>query len=412
MSIDRLSRRDFGKVFAAAAMTGAIPVSAAMPQGNNWAAVRSEFTLDEKIIVMNAANLCPATRNVNEVLFKYTRDLDANPSAQNRAKFNTGREDTRKKIASFLNVTPEEIVITRNTSEGNNFISSGIELKAGDEVVIFDENHPTNNDSWKEKAKRFGFTVKPVSIPTPPESPQAIVKAMTDAMTSRTKVLSFTHVTSTFGTVFPAKELCRIARERGVISLVDGAQSFGAFDLDLKEMGCDFFTASSHKWLMGPKEAGILYIRADAQAKLNPSEVGVIGGAVGASRVFERLGQRDDACFMALGEAIDFHNRIGKKQIQQQAIALGDALKKGLMKIPTLKMYSPTTPELSCAVVTFKPGTADVPKLYAWLYQTYGIACAARGGDTAGLRISPHIYNSLEQVDKVVAAVSEFMKKA
>jgi len=301
-------------------------------------------------------------------------------------------------------------VLTRNTSEGNNFVSSGIELKAGDEVVISDENHPTNNDSWKEKAKRFGFTVTPVTIPTPHNSSEALLKAMTSALTPRTKVLAFTHVTSTFGTIFPARELCRIARERGILTLVDGAQSFGALDLDLKDIGCDFFTGSSHKWLMGPKEAGILYIRSDAQTKLYPSEVGVLGGSVGASRLFERLGQRDDPCLMALGEAIDVHNRIGKKKIQQQSIALADALKKGVMKLPGVQMYSPTAPETSSAVVTFKPGAADVPKLYAWLYQTHGIACASRGGATAGLRISPHIYNSFEQVDKVVAAIGQFIK--
>jgi selenocysteine lyase/cysteine desulfurase len=292
MKTEGLSRRDFGKLFAVAALGHALPYAPAA--GDEWAAVRAGFDLDERYIVMNAANLCPAPRRANEVLFRYTRDMDANPSFQNRAKFSEGREQTRKKIAAYLNVLSEEIVLTRNTSEGNNFVSSGLELKAGNEVVIFDENHPTNNESWKEKSQRFGFTVKSVSIPTPPPS-EAIIKAMTQALTSRTKVLAFTHVTSTFGTVFPARELCRIARERGILTLVDGAQSFGVMDLDLKDMGCDFFTASSHKWLMGPKEAGVLYMRSDAQSKLWPSEVGVFGGQVGASKIYERLGQRDDA---------------------------------------------------------------------------------------------------------------------
>ena len=188
MTMDRLSRRDFGKFFAVAAANRRLPELSAAGQTNDWASIRSEFTLDEKLIVMNAANLCPATRTVNEVLFKYTRDIDADPSPHNRTKFSTGREETRKKIAAFLNVNPEEIIITRNTSEGNNFVSSGIELKAGDEVVIFDENHPTNNDSWKDKSKRFGFTVKPVSIPTPPPSADVLVKALT-AATGRAETL-------------------------------------------------------------------------------------------------------------------------------------------------------------------------------------------------------------------------------
>jgi selenocysteine lyase/cysteine desulfurase len=410
MQMNRLSRRDFGKIFAVAAAGHAVP--APNISQDEWAAVRAAFTLDANVIVMNAANLCPAIGSVNETLFRYTRDMDANPTSQNRAKFGTGREETRRKIAAHLNVSPEEIVITRNTSEGNNFVSSGIDLKAGDEVVIHDENHPTNNNSWKTKARRYGFSVKEVSIPTPPQSAETLIKAFSDVITPRTKVLAFTHVTSTFGTTFPAKELCRIARQRGILTLLDGAQSFGALDLDLNDIGCDFFTGSSHKWLMGPKEAGVLFIRRDAQSRLLPNEVGVYGGRVGASAVHETLGQRDDPCLMALGEAMDFHERIGKKKIELQSKALANALKQELMKIPGAHMYSPAEPELSSAVVTFRPGGANIQQMTQSLYQSIGFGCATRGGTTPGLRISPHVYNSFEQVEKVVAAISDFIKKS
>jgi isopenicillin-N epimerase len=410
MPIEDLSRRDFGKLVALAAVGRAAPALAV--QSDMWAAVRSEFSLDPRYIVMNAANFCPARRKVNEVLFRYTEDMDANPSQQARAKFGQGREETRRKIGAFLNVTAEEIVITRNTSEGNNLVSSGIVLKPGDEVIVHDENHPTNLTSWVEKAKRFGFTVKTVHIPTPPPSADALIKAFTDVITPNTKLLAFTHVTSTFGTTFPAKELCGLARERGILTLVDGAQSFGAMDLDLKAMGCDFFTGSSHKWLMGPKEAGVLYIRSDAQSRLVPSNYGVYGGTVGASRVFEQMGQRDDPTFMALGEAVDFHNRVGKKNIENQAKALANALKSELMKIPGVQMYSPAAPELVSAVVTFKPANANPGAMATALYETIGFAGATRGGDTPGLRISPHVYNSFEQVEKVVAAISDLIRKA
>jgi selenocysteine lyase/cysteine desulfurase len=335
--------------------------------------------------------------------------MDANPSQQSRAKFNEGREETRRKIAAFLNVTPEEIVITRNTSEGNNLVSSGIELKAGDEVVIHDENHPTNLASWQNKAKRYGFTVKAVHIPTPPPSVEALINPFVDAFTSKTKVLSITHVTSTYGSQFPAKQLCQLARERGILSLVDGAQSFGALEVDLKDIGCDFYTSSSHKWLMGPKEAGILYIRNDAQSKLWPSNYGVYGGTVGASKTFEQLGQRDDPTFIAMGEAIDFHVRVGQKKIEAQSKALAAALKKELIKIPGVHMHSPTAPEISCAILTFRPGNADINKMSASLYDKHGFAGAGRAD---GIRISPHIYNSFEQVEKVVAAIADYMKKA
>jgi isopenicillin-N epimerase len=410
MRMNEISRRELGKIFAVAAVGRVIP-SVAMT-ADEWTNVRAQFSLDQHYIVMNAANLCPASRPVNEVLFKLTNDMDSNPSFQNRDKFGKGREETRGKIAAYLNVAPGEVVLTRNTSEGNNFVSSGIELKAGDEIVLHDENHPTNLDAWKEKQKRFGFKVVPVHISTPPPSAESIIKAMTAAITPKTRVLSFTHVTSTFGTRFPAKELCQIARERGIITLLDGAQSFGALDLDLKDIGCDFFTGSSHKWMMGPKEVGVLYIRSDIQSKLWPSEVGVIGGQVGASKVFERLGQRDDPAIVALGEAIDFQMKIGKKNIERQAIALGTALKEGLKKITGIQMYSPSAPEISSAIVTFRPGSADLQKIYSWLYETRGIACTTRGGDAPGLRFSPHVYNSFEQVEKVVGAFQEYLKKS
>ncbi len=408
MTTRQFSRRDLGKLFAAASAGRALGAVAAPV--DDWAAVRAEFDLDERYMVMNAANLAPAPRPVNDVLFRYTKDLDGNVSFQNREKFTSGREETRKKLAAFLNVQPEEIVLTRNTSEGNNFVSSGIELKPGDEVVIHDENHPTNNESWKDKAKRFGFTVRPVSIPTPPSSVEAILKAFDQALTPKTKVLSFTHVTSTFGTLFPARELCRMARQRGILTLVDGAQTCGYLELDLKDMGCDFFTSSSHKWMMGPKEAGVLYVRSDAQSRLWPSEVGVIGGQVGASKIYERLGQRDDPCLMAFGAAVDFHMRVGRRRIEKQARTLADALKEGLRKIPGVHLYSPTAPELSSAVVTFRPGEADIQKMYRALYEKHGIGCAPRGGDKPGLRFSPHIYNSLAQVDQVLRAIHDSLK--
>jgi selenocysteine lyase/cysteine desulfurase len=410
--MEKFSRRDFGTFFAVAAVGRALPSIAPPAAADEWAAVRSAFILDPKFIVMNAANFCPATRNVSEIVFKYTRDMDSNPSQQSRAKFSEGREQTRRKIAAFLNATPEEVVITRNTSEGNNLVSSGIELKAGDEVVVHDENHPTNLASWQNKARRYGFTVKTVNIPTPPPSAEALIKPFVDALTANTKVLAFTHVTSSFGSQFPAKELCRIARERGILTLIDGAQSFGVLDLDLKDIGCDFFTGSSHKWLMGPKEAGILYIRSDAQSRLWSSNYGVYGGTVGASRTFEQLGQRDDPTFMAMGTAVDFHMRIGKKKIEAQAKALAAAVKNELRKIPGVHMYSPAVPEISGPVVTFRPGGADTSKMAAFLYEKIGFAGATRGGDTPGIRISPHVYNSFAQVEKVVAAISDYMKKA
>jgi selenocysteine lyase/cysteine desulfurase len=146
--------------------------------------------------VLNAANLCPSPAPVLEAMYRSTKDMDGDPSFDNRQKMSAGKEETRRLVARFLRVTPEEIVLTRNTSEGNNMVSSGLDLTAGDEVIVFADNHPSNNTAWTQKAKRFGYAVTTVSQPTPHPGPEYYLDAVRKAITSRTRVLAFTHQTS------------------------------------------------------------------------------------------------------------------------------------------------------------------------------------------------------------------------
>ena len=191
------------------------------------------------------------------------------------------KEVTRQALAEFLRVTPEEIVITRNTSESSNLVSSGLDLKAGDDVLLFSDNHPSNSVAWKEKAKRYGYRVNVVPAVNPHPGPEYYLDAFTKALTPQTKVLAFTHLTSTVGDLFPARELCRLARERGILTLVDGAQSFGLMDVDLREMDPDFYAGSGHKWPCGPKEAGVLFINRRSASRIWPSIYSAYPGAVG-----------------------------------------------------------------------------------------------------------------------------------
>ena len=250
-----VSRRDFTRLFAlggSAALfadplwaEAAPPRQALAPGGAAageafWKSVRAQFVMPPNLAVMNAANLCPASSPVLEALTRETRDVDQNPSPQNRARLSGAKENTRKALAEFLRVTPEEIVITRNTSESNNLVSNGLDLKAGDEVVIFSDNHPSNNQAWQEKSKRFGFTVTVVEQKNPHPGPEYYIDAFTRALTARTKVLAFTHFTNTVGDLFPAKEICAAARQRGVMTMLDGAQTFGALDVNLRDIDPDF----------------------------------------------------------------------------------------------------------------------------------------------------------------------------
>jgi hypothetical protein len=213
--------------------------------------------------------------------------------------FAKGKEESRKLMRLRLRVTPEEIVITRNTTEANNLVSSGLDLKAGDEVIVWADNHPSNLAAWQRKAQRFGFTV--VTAPLVPSHPgtDGYVDLFTKLFTPRTKLVAITHVNSNSGDLLPAAEICAAARSRGVLSLVDAAQSFGVLDNDLSAMKPDFFTGSLHKWPCGPKEKGVLFASLAVHDRIQPSIVGVYGGAVGLSRTFETNGQRDDSGFAA-----------------------------------------------------------------------------------------------------------------
>ena len=243
---------------------------------------------------MNAANLCPSSARVLDAYFNSTRSVDRDPSAQNRQNTKKGREAARRALATFLRVTPEEIVITRNTSESNNFVSSGLDLKPGDEVLILDDNHPSNDEAWRQKAERFGFTVHAVEQKNPHPGADYYIDAFRKQLTSRTKVVAFTHVTASVGDLLPAAELCALAREHGALSLVDGAQSFGVLDVDLSKMQPDFFSGSAHKWPCGPKECGVLFVNKRVHDRIKPSIVSLYPGDVGISKTMEAFGQRDE----------------------------------------------------------------------------------------------------------------------
>jgi isopenicillin-N epimerase len=420
-----VSRRDFTRLFAlgGSAALFADPVWAAQsrpapalaPGGAAsgdafWQTVREQFVMPPDLAVMNAANLCPASRPVLDTLAKETRGVDVDPSPANRARLMPEKEATRQALAGFLRVSPEEIIITRNTSESNNLVSNGLDLKPGDEVIVHADNHPSNLNAWREKAKRFGFTVVTIEQKNPHPGMDYYVDAYTRAMTPRTKVITFTHLSSTVGDLMPAKELCQAARERGVLSLLDGAQSFGLLDVDLSAIQPDFYSGSAHKWPCGARECGVLFVNKSAQDKLWPSIYSAYPGAVGLSRTFEGFGQRDEATMIALREALTFQNTVGRLAIEQRARALSTQLVTGLAKLPVTVWTSPEA-ERRAAVVSFLPGTLDANALAAALYTKDRVAITTRGGkDRPGLRVSPHFYNSPAEVDRLLAALGRYLK--
>jgi selenocysteine lyase/cysteine desulfurase len=372
-----------------------------------WSLVKRQFPLDDNLIYLNAANVCPASRPVLDRHAEFMRDFQSNPSFQNRAKYDAMRERLRGKVADMLRVTPDEIAISRNTSEGTNIVVKGVDLKAGDEVLITDHNHPSNNDSWKVRAQRDGFVVKSLPVRVPAASREELISQVEKAVTPQTRVIAITHVTSTTGIMYPAREIAEIARRRGIWMHLDGAQTFGALDMNLKEIGCDSYSTSAHKWLMGPLEAGILFVRSDRIPQVWPSIVtaGWTDHLKGA-RKLEVYGQRDDPRIVALESAVDFALLIGMRTIESRMRFLATSMKEQLSQVGGVKLKTNIEPELSGGVVKCDISRVPTKQAYDALWSEHRIAIAMTpSGDSQGLRFSPHIYNSREEIDRAVAAV-------
>lgn len=372
-----------------------------------WGIVKRQFMMREGLIMLNAANLCPSPISVQKKLFDLTRDVDSDPSFSSRAKFAGIKEKVREGIAQYVNVNADEIALVRNTSEGNNIVINGLQLGKGDEVVIWDQNHPTANIAWDVRAGRYGYRVIRVKTPENPLDGENLIRPFKKAITSRTKALCFSHVSNITGIRLPAKELCQMARSMGILTLVDGAQTFGTYPLFLHDIGCDFYTASSHKWFCGPRELGMLYVRRGMADSVFPSIVGVgweDSHAAGAKK-FETLGQQAVARFGAMLEAIAFHNTLWMLRISSRARLLADAVREGVKKrIPSARFVTPEKHQQSWGVIIFHIPDVDTSRVLEMLYRKYDVGCAVMGGN---IRFSPHLYNTLEDIDKAVYAVAQ-----
>ena len=374
-----------------------------------WHLVRAQFSFTEKKVPMNAANLCPSSRAVSERVSELTADIDRDCSSNNRGKFNGLREESRSKVAKQLGVSADEIALVRNTSEANNTINNGISLEEGDEVVLWDQNHATNNVAWDVRAARFGLKVKRVSTPKHPKSTHELIDTFIKALSANTKVLSITHVSNVSGIHLPARQIVEAAHAKGVYVHVDGAQSWGALDVNLRDIGCDSYSASAHKWFMGPKEAGVLYVKESNIPRIWPNVVAPgwgddVNPETTGARKFESLGQRDDACLAAIGTTVDFHDAIGAAQVEARMMELATALKAGLVEAG-LTLVTPEDPKLSGGVCIVEVERGKNREVKDRMYDEHGIAGAATGG----LRLCPHVYNTMEHVERAIQGMKAIL---
>ncbi len=370
-----------------------------------WKAIQSEFIIEKDLIMMNAANMTPTPKIVHETVIEHTRDMEANCSFQNRAKYGDLTQKSREFIAGFLGADADEIGFVRNTSEANNTVINGLDLGPDDEVLIWDQNHPCNNIAWHQRAERLGFKVVTVSTAETLNTEADLMAPFEAAINSNTKVLAFSHVSNQTGTTLPGKKLTELAHAHGAQCLVDGAQTFGYMDIDLHDMGCDFYTSSGQKWILGPREASFIYVKRSAQANLWPNivTVGWERSKANGAQKYESLGQRDDGRLWALGRAVEFHQMIGQDRIKARINYLANNLRDRLSKkVPNIRFLTEQADGLNSGILVALISNTDAPKAAKTIYDKYRISGAIGGReDVLRARLCPHIYVTMDQIESI-----------
>ena len=389
---------------------GALFAPQVRPSAPDWDALKREFPLEKGLLYMNAANIAPAPASVWRAYERQLRDFQANPSFQNREQYKALAETVRTRIARYVKAAPEEIAMQRNTSEGNNLIAQGVRLKAGDEVLITAHNHPSNDDSWKLRARQAGASVVTAPVPVGAKSPHELLDSIARRVTARTCVIAVSHFTNVTGLMYPVRELAQLARQHGAWLHVDGAQSFGWMNLDLRSLGMDSFTGSMHKWPMGPLESGILFVRRERIEQVSPAILShdYWSDDPRGIRKLELLGQRDDARLRGMEKTFDFLESLGAGAIEARTREIARKLRIALSKVPGAEVRGSGEEAVSGPVIKVYFAGRDLTRIYEALWNRHKLAAALTpSGDVSGIRFSPHVYNTEADIDAVAGALRE-----
>ncbi len=377
------------------------------PDGIYWNSIRKHFLFQDGLIMMNNGTLGPMPRPVYNTLIKCCKLQVTNPF-RCYDFIPRKKEEVRTKLAQFINASPDEVVITRNTTEGMNFVANGLDLKEGDEVLLSNMEHPGGLEPWKLKAKRYGIKIKEIPLGLPPRNVDEIVDSFQKAITPQTKVISISHTVYISGLIAPIKELSQMAHERGVLVLADSAHGIGMLNLDMKELGVDFFATSPYKWLGAPTGVGMLFVRKEVQDKLWPTIASYGWDQYENARKFETLGQRADSLIISLGEALDFQLAIGKERIERRIKTLAGYLKRELSQIPGVRLHTSQDPYISGGLTAFSIEGIDPQKIVNYLRERDNIVIRTIGEKekgTYGIRVSTPIYITLKEVDRLLEGI-------
>lgn len=372
-----------------------------------WETVKKQFDFAPGLKYFNNGSLGPSPAPVQAATREYAATLDGFPSKYMWGGWNDAKELVRKNIANLFSVSEEEIAIIHNTTEGMNLIARSFDLQPGDEVILADHEHSSGTIPWEVWQETKGVKLVRPTLPIIPKTVKDLVSVYEKAITPNTKVISMCHIVNTNGMILPVKEVAEMAHEKGIFVAVDGAQGAGMFQIDLHDLGCDFYAASSHKWLFSPKGVGVFYAKESSQQQLKPLMV-ARGHRDKSIRRLENYNTRNLPEVLGLGSSIDFINEIGIDKIQSRAFELKSYFRSKIEDNPKFKIKTPALDELSASIQVVEVVGKNVSEVKKQLFDEYGIDCRPMSSfDLNALRISLSIYITKKDIDYLVNALEE-----
>lgn len=378
---------------------------------NYWKFVKKQFEFAKGLRYFNNGSLGACAVPIQEATNAFRKTLDDYPSKYMWGGWELEIEQTRQQVADLFSVSNEEIALIHNTTEGMNLIARSFDLQEGDEVILGDHEHTSGSVCWQVFQESKGVKLVRPTMPLMPKSVEEVVEVYRNAITEKTKVISMCHIVNTNGMILPVKEVSEMAHEKGIYVAVDGAQSGGMFNIDLADLGCDFYTASAHKWLFAPKGIGVFYAKKESQEMLKPLIV-CRGFTDKSIRRLENYNTRNLPELLGLGAAIEFYNGIGGDKIHARSYELKDYFRKKIDENPKLKLKTPKHDELSCAIQVVEVEGVKSSKVRKILLDQYGVDCRPMSKfDLNAVRISLAIFMVKKDIDYLVKALGEIAEQ-
>jgi isopenicillin-N epimerase len=398
------------RLFAASAAVAHVAPAEVAQDETYWSEIQQAFTLDRTMVNLNNGGCCPSPRVVHEAFKRYLDHSNQAPTYNMWRELEPGVENVRKALAADTGVDPETLAVTRNASESLQIAQLGLDLKPGDEVLTTNQDYPRMLQTWQQRVARDGITLTQISFPVPATWPD-LVRRFEQAITPATKVLHFCHITNLSGQIFPVKDLCALARRHGITTIVDGAHAYAQFPFSLAEFDCDFYGTSLHKWLLAPIGTGFLHVRRDRIATtwaLQPAPV-----EQKTIRKFEEIGTHPAANHNAIAEALVFHRGIGVERKAARLRYLRNRWAERLLKNPRVVLHTPLDPQLSCAIGTVQIKGVPTGDVGAKLWSDHRIlATPIAHPEWEGLRVTPNVYTTLDEIDRFADAMERIAKNA